>query len=198
MPLLLIPLLIVGFVLLWALLLPLSLIQRYRSGKARRRVQGWVAFTNAGLLSLSLAMFFVSACLALLWEQSLTSWASVLTAGHALAYAIAGASCGALLGLLGLALSRFEVKQGSLYYTANRWLVLSLTLLVAARIALLFWQLWMHWRTADAELTKLVDNPFLDHRSVFAAGGLLLGYYWLYTWGLYLRHRQMTRANRSR
>ena len=41
MQLLLIPLLVLVMVLLWALLLPVALIQRYRYGKSRRRAIGW-------------------------------------------------------------------------------------------------------------------------------------------------------------
>ena len=59
MPLLLIPLLVMGAVALWALLLPFALIQRYRHGKARRRIQGWVVHVNAWLLLLSVAALFV-------------------------------------------------------------------------------------------------------------------------------------------
>ena len=40
MQLLLIPLLVLVMVLLWALLLPVALIQRYRYGKSRRRAVG--------------------------------------------------------------------------------------------------------------------------------------------------------------
>ena len=47
MPLLLIPFLLIGGVLLFALLLPFSLIQRYRMGRARRRAIPWVVGLNA-------------------------------------------------------------------------------------------------------------------------------------------------------
>ena len=56
MPLLfLLPLLILAVVVLWALLLPLSLIQRYRFGRKRRRVVGWVTSANAWLVLVSVA-----------------------------------------------------------------------------------------------------------------------------------------------
>jgi hypothetical protein len=45
--LLLIPLLVLGLLALWLVLLPLSLLARYRSGRARRRARGWVVRGNA-------------------------------------------------------------------------------------------------------------------------------------------------------
>ncbi|MEO6365095.1 MAG: DUF1453 domain-containing protein, partial [Luteimonas sp.] len=168
MPLLLIPLLIAGFVAVWALLLPLALLQRYRRGKARRRAQGWMVKGNAALLALSVCLFVFSAWIGSRWIDA------------ALWYACIGLGMGVVIGVAGLWLSRFEVTEQGLYYTPNRWLVLTLTTLVAARIALGLWQLWRRWHASDAAGWQLLN----DHASLFALGGLLLGYYLAYTFGL--------------
>ena len=54
--LLLLPLLILAIMALWAVLLPISLIQRYRLGRKRRRVIAWANSLNAWLLLVSLAL----------------------------------------------------------------------------------------------------------------------------------------------
>ena len=107
--LLLLPLLVLAIVALWAVLLPISLIQRYRFGRKRRRVLGWANSVNA-------------------------------------------------------------------------WLVLALTLLVAGRILLGLWQLYEHgfqWHPIQRE-----EAWFLRPDSLFALGGLLLGHYAAWCWGL--------------
>lgn len=177
MPLLLIPLLILGFIALWALLLPLALLQRYRRGKARRRAQGWVVKGNAVLLAMSVVLFVLGAWISTHWIEA------------ALAYACIGLGIGVVIGVAGLWFSRFEATDNGLYYTPNRWLVLTLTTLVAARIALSLWQLWRRWHTTDAAGWQLLN----DHASLFAVGGLLLGYYLAYTFGLRARIARMRR-----
>lgn len=168
MPLLLIPLLILGFIALWAVLLPIALLQRYRRGKARRRAQGWVVKGNAVLLAISALLFVLGAWIGTRWIDG------------ALQYACIGLGVGAAIGIAGLWLTRFEATGNGLYYTPNRWLVLSLTTLVAARIVLGIWQLWKRWQTEPAAGWELLS----DHASLFAVGGILLGYYLAYTWGL--------------
>ena len=58
--------------------------------------------------------------------------------------------------------------------------VLALTLLVVARIVMALVELWRYWRGTDS----LVLLPVLEHASLFAVAGLLLGYYLAYAWGL--------------
>jgi len=171
MPLLLIPLLIAGFVALWALLLPLALLQRYRRGKARRRAQGWMVRGNAVLLMLSVCLFVFGAWIGTRWIDA------------ALLYACIGLGIGITAGIAGLWLSRFEPTENGLYYTPNRWLVLTLTTLVAVRIAMSLWQLWQRWQTSEAIGWQVLN----DHASLFAVGGILLGYYLAYTLGLRAR-----------
>lgn len=68
MPLLLLPLLLLALVVAWFVLLPLSLRQRYRAGRARRRAQGWVLRINAWVLLLSLPGFLAAAWLGTAWS----------------------------------------------------------------------------------------------------------------------------------
>src|SRR5690606_17232760 len=50
MPVLLLPALLLVMVLVWALLLPVALWQRYRRGRARRRATPWLVRANAWAL----------------------------------------------------------------------------------------------------------------------------------------------------
>lgn len=94
--LLLLPLLVAGLFALWVLLLPLSILQRYRHGRARRRVQPWAVRVNAWLLLASALVFLAVA-------TALGHWVA-----HALRDAGIGLAIGALVGVLGLRLDRFE------------------------------------------------------------------------------------------
>lgn len=160
MPLLLIPLLVLGVLALWLLLFPVAMLQRYRYGKARRRAQPWAVRVNGVLLACSAPLFLLGA------------WIGTRWAPHGLTYAAIGLGAGVVLGLLGDRLAVFEATPRGLYYTPNRWLVLGLTLLVAGRVALGLWQLWRQWRYAEPPAGKLQD-----HASLLGVGGLLLGYY---------------------
>lgn len=167
MPLLLIPLLFVGVLALWALLLPLALIQRYRYGKARRRAQPLAVRVNAWLLLVSAPLFLLGAWIGGFWVAG------------ALAHAAAGLGAGVAVGIVGIWLTRFERTPQGLFYTSPAWLVLLLTTLVAARIALGFWQMLQRWQAAGSLPALLAD-----HAGLFAVGGLLLGYALAYAWGL--------------
>jgi hypothetical protein len=170
--LLLLPLALLFFLLLWVLLVPVALWQRYRLGKARRRVVPWLVGLNAWLLLLSTAVFVCSAWFVGFWVDS------------ALSFSFAGLGVGAVVGLVGLAMTRFEHEGGAQFYTANRWLVLALTLIVAARIGYGVWRAWHAWQ-ADSSALWLAQQG-----SVLAVGGLVLGYYLAYGWGLRHRLRQ--------
>ena len=168
MPLLIVPLVVLVLLALWLVLLPVSLWQRYRMGKARRRAWSWLVRFNAWALLVSLLLFLASMAVTNVW------WPG------ALAYAASGVGIGVVLGIAGLWLSRFEATPQGMFYTPNPWLVLSLTLLVAGRIAMGFVELWRYWQGRES----LALIPVLDHASLFAVAGLLLGYYLAYTWGL--------------
>ncbi|MET1162132.1 MAG: DUF1453 domain-containing protein [Pseudoxanthomonas sp.] len=168
MPLLIVPLVVLVLLALWLLLLPLSLWQRYRMGKARRRAWPWLVKFNSWALLVSVALFALSMAITNVW------WPG------ALAYAAAGMGIGLQVGMLGLWLSRFEQTPQGMYYTPNPWISLALTLLVAGRIAMGFVEMWRYWQGRET----LAIIPVLDHASLFAVAGLLLGYYLAYTWGL--------------
>jgi hypothetical protein len=168
MPLLFLPLVILVVLALWLVLLPLSLWQRYRFGKARRRAWPWLVRLNAWLLLLSAVVFLGAMAITSYW------WPG------ALAYAAAGLGAGALLGGAGLLLSRFERNPQGLFYTPNAWLILALTVIVAARIGLGFVELWRYWQGRES----LALIPVFEHASLFSVAGLLIGYYLVFTWGL--------------
>lgn len=168
MPLLIVPVVILVLLALWLLLLPVSLWQRYRLGKARRRAWPWLVKLNGWVLLVSLLLFLLSMVITHFW------WPG------ALAYAAAGVAMGLALGVIGLWLSHFESTPQGLYYTPNPWLILGLTLLVTARIVMGFVEVWRYWQGNQS----LAMIPLLDHASLFAIAGLLLGYYLAYTWGL--------------
>ena len=87
---------------------------------------------------------------------------------------------GALFGLLGLALTRWEAKPEGLFYTPSRWLALFLILAIAARFAYGWWR----------GLHAAGPHPFLSASGMqlsLAVGGGLIGYYLAYAIGVRLR-----------
>jgi hypothetical protein len=177
MPVLIIPLLLAVLLMLWLVLLPLSLWQRYRYGKARRMARPWLVTVNAwGMLFSVLAFVAVSAISAAWWPGSL-------------GYAAAGIAVGVAVGGLGLAITRFDTTPHGLFYRPNPWLSLSLTLLIAGRIAMGFVQVYRQLRGGQAQSFLAA----LDHASLLAVAGLLLGYYLAYAWGLKWRLRRSSR-----
>lgn len=171
---------IAGLLLLLALIavsVPLSILQRYRAGTARRRARGWVATVNLSGLLLSAFLLLLSAALA-------TGWVP-----RALPYTAAGLLGGCGLGMLGLALSRWERAPGSLYYTPNRWLVLSITLLVAARLIYGFWRGWQAWQSTPAGISWL---DAAGAAGSMGAAAVVLGYYLAYWAGVRYRLRRQS------
>ncbi|HBK46284.1 MAG TPA: DUF1453 domain-containing protein, partial [Xanthomonadaceae bacterium] len=87
MPLLLaIPLAVVIALAVAALLLPLSLLQRFRHGRARRQARGWMVALNLWSALLSSVLFALFAAIAGIW------WSGVWV------HAPAGFAIGLLLG----------------------------------------------------------------------------------------------------
>ncbi len=171
MPLLLIPVLVLALFALWVTLLPLSLWARYRNGRARRRAQGWIVRGNSWLMAASLPVFVFS------------SWVTTRWMPHALRDASIGLLVGALLGILSLWMTRFERHGNTLWYTPNRWLMLSLTIVVAMRLLAGLWVGWRHLAShAPNEMAA-----WLDAGAWAAIGGLFLGYGVAYLWGLRAR-----------
>jgi hypothetical protein len=152
----------------------LSLALRYRAGTARRQARRWVASLNVWATSFS-AVFFLS------FTLLLSFWV-----GSAFRFALIGMGFGAILGVLGLALTRWESTPEGLFYTPNRWLAVLVTLAIAARFIYGWWRATysgsssvpgdQHW-LITASGTKL---------SLAVAAGLI-GYYLVYSIGVRLR-----------
>jgi len=146
----------------------LSLALRYRAGTARRRGRRWIATTNVWMTSSSAVFFLLVAALVSFWIRG------------TFVSALAGMGLGALFGLLGLALTRWEAKPEGLFYTPSRWLALFLILAIAARFA------YGWWRGLHAP----GPHPFLSASGMqlsLAVGGGLIGYYFAYAIGVRLR-----------
>lgn len=123
MPLLLaIPLAVIIALAVLAVLLPLSLVQRFRVGTARRQARGWLLMINLVSAGLSTVLFVIFVLIAAAF------WPG------AISHAAFGWACGLALGLLALRLTRFERTQQGLFYRPNLWLVLALTALVVVRV----------------------------------------------------------------
>jgi len=160
-----VPLLIVALVVLVLLtplvLLPLSIVQRYRIGTARRPARAWVA-------TLNVAGFLLSACVMVMTAAVTALWVPLALRG-----ATAGLAAGILIGVIGLWLSHWEYGDGTIYFTPNRWLVTVLTLLVLARLG------YGAWRTWQAVAPWGGGTGWLATAGVpgsLAAGALLIGY----------------------
>jgi hypothetical protein len=168
---LLLAVVVMGVALLALLLLPFSLWARYRSGRARRRAQGWVVRGNAWLFLLSVPLFLAPAWLASHW------WPQ---AGRD---ALLGLLAGIALGAIGLLLTRFEHDADGFHFTPNRWVVLALILIIAARIAAGLWLALAPVFGHDGEIV----GGWLRGGGLLAIAGLLLGYHGSYAWGLRAR-----------
>jgi hypothetical protein len=171
-PLLIVPVLVV---LAAIALVPLSIVQRYRVGTSRQRARGWLATLNVAGLLVSCLLFLASAALTTVWVPD------------ALTYTAAGLTLGALLGIVGLRLTRWEPSAGILHYTPNRWLVLGLMLVIAARV---FYGLWRAWHTWHAGLEGESWFVTAGVAGSMAAGAVVLGYYLAYWIGVRRRYRR--------
>jgi hypothetical protein len=149
----------------------LSLALRYRAGTARRQGRRWVASLNVWMTSLSVVFFLSFTFLISFWL------------GTAFRFALIGMCFGAILGLLGLLLTRWESEPEGLFYTPSRWLALLVMLAIAARLVYGWWHAVhrgppheQHW-FLSASGTQL---------SVAVAAGLI-GYYMIYAIGVRIR-----------
>ena len=150
-------------------LIPITLVTRYRAGTARRRVRAWLATLNAIGLAVSIACFLTAAALTNVWVPD------------AFAYAAVGLVIGAFVGVLGLTLTRWEVMPGAVFYTPNRWLVLAITLAVTGRLAYGLWRSWNAWQSLAGDASWAVAAGVAGS---LAAGAVILGYYFVYWMGV--------------
>jgi len=168
-PLLVVAAALIFVVLLSVVLIPLSLVQRYRVGTARRPARGWMVTLNLAGLGVSTVLFLLTAAFTTAWVP------------EAFRYALMGLVMGCVLGLFGLVLTRWEIGSRALYYTPNRWLVLGITLVVTARIGYGFWKTWHAWRSAYEHTAVIAASGVAGS---LAAGAVVLGYYVTYWAGV--------------
>lgn len=159
----------------------LSLALRYRAGTARRQARRWVASLNVWMTSFS-AVFF------LCFTSLLSFWV-----GSAFRFAVIGMFCGSILGLLGLAMTRWESRREGLFYTPNRWLALIVTLAIAARFVYGWWHA-THSNSATPRDQHWLITASGTQLSLAVAAGLI-SYYLVYSIGVRLR---LTRYERRR
>ena len=153
---------------------PFLLVVRYRVGVARRPARRWVATINLISLLISAALF--------IWVAALTNfWVA-----RAFGYSMIGFLSGSLLGLLGLALTRWEKTGAAVYYTPNRWLVLLVTLAVFSRMLYGFWRIWHAWHSSGHDSSWLASAGIPGS---MAMGALVIGYYFTYFAGVAWRLR---------
>jgi hypothetical protein len=160
----------------------LSLALRYRAGTARRQGRRWVASLNVWLTSFSTVFFLCFTLVISVWV------------GTAFRFALIGMGCGGILGLLGLAMTRWERRSEGLFYTPSRWLALLVTLAIAARFVYGWWRAThssvssnQHWFLA-ASGTEL---------SLAVAAGLI-AYYLVYSIGVRLQMELWDQRHRTR
>lgn len=156
-------------------LIPISIIQRFRVGISRRQARGWVAIANLIALALSIVLFVLGAWITSQWIP------------EALTYTLGGLGVGGVLGLFGIALTRWEHVDRRLFYTPNRWLVTAITLVVTGRVLYGFWRTWEAWRASIDTMTWVAASGLAASMS---AGAVVLGYYAIYWMGVWVRVRR--------
>lgn len=166
MPLLILLLLLPVIVILLA---PLTLVQRYRLGTARKQARPWLATFGLVMMAGSTIFFLAGAGVTSFWVQD------------AFLGALAGVAGGMVLGMAGLALTKWEATPRSLHYTPNRWLVLLVTAIVSAR---LLYGLYRSWLAAHAGIEGTGIALAFGIPESLAAGGVVLGYYLAFGAGL--------------
>ena len=170
MPIILFALLL--FVLLaFAGVILLSLALRYRAGTARRQGRRWIATMNVWVTSFSAALFLCFTFLLSFWL------------GPTLRFALIGMAVGAVLGFLGLILTRWESHPEGLFYTPSRWLALLIMLAIAARLVYGWWHGFHHDFSGQQHWFLSASGTQL---SVAVAAGLI-GYYLVYAIGVRVR-----------
>jgi hypothetical protein len=168
-------------VVLGVVLIPISLVQRYRVGTSRQRARGWLATMNVVAIGLSTTLFLLGAAVTSFWVP------------RAFPYALLGLALGTGLGLIGLWITRWE-RDDELHFTPNRWLVLAILAGVTARIGYGFWRAWESWQSGAAGGSWVVRAGAAES---LAAGAVVLGYYLIFWFGVrrqLQRHRDPRRG----
>jgi hypothetical protein len=152
----------------------LSLALRYRAGTTRRQARRWAASLNVWVTSFS-AVFFLS------FTLLLSFWV-----GSAFRFALTGMGFGSILGLLGLAMTRWESQPEGLFYTPNRWLALIVTLTIAARFVYGWWHAAHHSAGTAPDGQHWLITASGTQLSLAVAAGLI-SYYLIYSIGVRVR-----------
>jgi hypothetical protein len=150
----------------------LSLALRYRAGTARRQARRWVATLNLWTTSLSAVLFLSFTLLLSIWVVS------------AFQYALIGMGVGAILALLGLALTRWESRPEGMFYTPSRWLAFLIVLAIAARVVYGWWHATHSGNSAPGDQHWLITASGTQLSLAIGAG--LIGYYLVYSIGVRL------------
>ncbi len=157
---------------------PLLLIQRYRSGSSRRQARPWTATLAVIAMTFSAVVLLVSTAVTSIW------FPGTLRAGAV------GLAIGAVLGLCGFVLTRWEATVRSLHYTPNRWLVLLITLVVSGRI---LYGLFRSFEAATAGLSGTATLHAFGVPQSMAAGAIVIGYQLAYSVAVRWRIARWTR-----
>ena len=106
---------------------------------------------------------------------------------------------GGILGLLGLALTRWENRPEGLFYTPSRWLAFLIVFAIAARVVYGWWHATHAASSAPGNQHWLTTASGTQLSLAIAAG--LIGYYLVYSIGVRVkiaRHEQRCAKYRSR
>jgi hypothetical protein len=170
MPLLIVPVLLV---LLVIVVIPISIVQRFRVAASERRARAWLATLNLVGIAVSAVLFIAGALVTSYWVPDVLS------------YTLGGLAMGAGLGVVGVALTRWRHVDGYLRYAPNRFLALGLTTIVAARVLYGFWRTWETWRSG-------IDGVAPGIATSMSAGSVVLGYYLVFWTGVRWRIGRMS------
>jgi hypothetical protein len=95
---------------------------------------------------------------------------------------------GAILGLLGLALTRWESQSEGLFYTPSRWLALIIVFAITTRVVYGWWRATHFSSSAPGDQHWVIVASGMQLSLAIGAG--LIGYYLVYSIGVRVRLRQ--------
>jgi hypothetical protein len=134
-------------------------------------------------------------CFSIVFFLSFTVLLSFWVAG-AFRFALIGVGCGGILGLLGLALTRWERRPEGLFYTPSRWLALLIIAAIGARIVYGWWRATHSGSTAPPGDQHWLITASGTQLSLAVAAGLI-GYYLVYSIGVRLQIAIASRRSES-